>query len=326
MNYDKGKCFLCGDNSYYERIPLESRTYYDCGSCGRYTIDDISMWKIDRNIFASYLCYYNKIFNQTDDKNYFCYIGSAENFDEMHNKYPYARLITNEEVTAWYPKNFSEKIDYILLGLARLSEYPGKNIKLPIIRMKSIFFVKWHIGEKILFEGDWCVQIKFMANYMHEQKLLKLEADYSLELLPEGWKRIDTLQKSQSNSKQAFIAMPFSDQTKSLREAIRKGIEKAGYIAQFIDEKEHNNQIVPEILYEIRNSKFMVAELTGHNNGAYYEAGYAAGLGKEVIHICNKETFGKDGHFDVKQKATILWETEDEIPVALCKRIKATIG
>jgi nucleoside 2-deoxyribosyltransferase len=276
---------------------------------------------INKDIFFFFL-YYNKIFYQPTVLDYFCFIGSSESFERVHKKYPYARLISSEDVTSWYPKNFSEKVDYILLGLAKLSKYPGQNIILSFGKMKSIFFVN-HSTERNV--DDSVQQIRYTSNYMCEQKLIELHSDYGV-ILPEGWKRIDNLQKNQSNSKKAFIAMPFSDQTKNLREAIRKGIEKAGYIAQFIDEKEHNNQIVPEILYEIRNSKFIVVELTGHNNGAYYEAGYAAGLGKEVIHICNKETFGKDGHFDVRQKATILWETEDEIPDALCKRIKATIG
>jgi len=120
--------------------------------------------------------------------------------------------------------------------------------------------------------------------------------------------------------------MAFSDHTKNIREKIRQGIKEAKYEPRFMDEIEHNNQIVPEILYEIRKSKFIIAELTGHNNGAYYEAGYAAGLGKEVIHICSKETFGSDGHFDVKQKSNILWNNENEIPDLLYKRIEATIG
>ena len=99
--------------------------------------------------------------------------------------------------------------------------------------------------------------------------------------------------------------------------------EKYGPI--FMDEIEHNNQIVPEMLHEIRQSKFVVAEFTKHNNGAYYEAGYAAGLGKEVIHICKKDSFDKGIHFDVKQVNTIIWETEVELTKRLLKRIEAII-
>ena len=93
-----------------------------------------------------------------------------------------------------------------------------------------------------------------------------------------------------------------------------------------MDEIEHNHQIVPEMLYEIREAKFVIAELTGHNNGAYFEAGYALGLGKEVIQICSKSKFGEDGHFDVKQINTILWDDTDDLIKKLVARIKATIS
>ncbi len=92
-----------------------------------------------------------------------------------------------------------------------------------------------------------------------------------------------------------------------------------------MDEIEHNHQIVPEMLYEIRNSKFVVAELSHHNNGAYYEAGYALGIGKEVIHICQKNQLNNGLHFDVSQVNTICYEFIDEIPYKLRKRIEATI-
>ena len=79
------------------------------------------------------------------------------------------------------------------------------------------------------------------------------------------------------------------------------------------------------MLYEIREARFVIAELTGHNNGAYFEAGYALGFGKEVIQICKASAFGTDGHFDVKQVNTILWKNIDELTQRLISRIKATI-
>ena len=119
--------------------------------------------------------------------------------------------------------------------------------------------------------------------------------------------------------------MSFADDMTTVREAIRQAIIKAEYNPIIMDEIKHNNQIIPKMLYEIRQSKFIVAEFTGHNNGAYYEAGYAAGLGKEVIHICKKDSFNVDGHFDIKQKATILWGNEDELTETLYGWIKGTI-
>ena len=46
------------------------------------------------------------------------------------------------------------------------------------------------------------------------------------------------------------------------------------------------------------------------------------GSGKIVIQLCQKNT---NLHFDVAQKNTIMWETEEDIPEKLEKRIRATV-
>ena len=118
------------------------------------------------------------------------------------------------------------------------------------------------------------------------------------------------------------MAMKFGDDTKILREAIRVGIQNAEFNAVFIDEAQHNNFITPEILKHIRDSKFVVVDRTHQNNGAYFEEGYAMGIGKPVIQLCKKDV---QLHFDIAQKNTIMWETEEDIPTQLTNRIKATI-
>ena len=46
------------------------------------------------------------------------------------------------------------------------------------------------------------------------------------------------------------------------------------------------------------------------------------GIGKQVIQLCKT---GVTLHFDIAQKNTIMWESEEEIPERLANRIKATI-
>jgi len=130
-----------------------------------------------------------------------------------------------------------------------------------------------------------------------------------------------------NTSKHAFVAMWFDSQNDNAWGKISKAIRDCGYNPMRIDKKEHNNQIVPEILFEIRQSDFIVADLTGNRNGVYYEAGYAQALGKEVIVTWKKTDEEEDQpHFDVAQKNMIRWDSEDELYEALVKRIKATVG
>ena len=147
----------------------------------------------------------------------------------------------------------------------------------------------------------------------------------------DGWKKIESLNKQHKEIKQGFVAMAFNDQTKEIREGFRAAIQASGYAMRAIDEKEHNNQIVPEIFYEIGRSKFVVVDVTYPNYGAYYEAGYAYGLGKEVIVCCSREAFeNKDGkferpHFDISQKSMVIWADIEDLKVRLTRRIQATV-
>jgi nucleoside 2-deoxyribosyltransferase len=52
---------------------------------------------------------------------------------------------------------------------------------------------------------------------------------------------------------------------------------------------------------QIRDAAFILADLTDANPGAYWEAGFAEGLGKPVIYLCESAKF-EDArtHFDTK--------------------------
>ena len=64
---------------------------------------------------------------------------------------------------------------------------------------------------------------------------------------------------------------------------------------------------------QIRDAAFLIADLTHDNPGAYWEAGYAEGLGKPVIFICEKEKFeAKRTHFDTNHCTTVPWSRDDD--------------
>ena len=62
---------------------------------------------------------------------------------------------------------------------------------------------------------------------------------------------------------------------------------------------------------QIRDSAFVIADLSDDNLGAYWEAGYAEGLGKPVVYICEKSKFDEDGtHFDTNHCTTLFWSND----------------
>lgn len=239
--------------------------------------------------------------------------------------------IDSEIVEAWYPRSFSEKIDLILLYLHKHAPHIGQTIQFSAQKLYSFLFIDRYDlanGQYAPREDDAIEdEAKFIIKCLIQQGLivdggkLPFAAAQRFTLTPCGYARIDELQRYTGNGKNVLVAMSFNN-TEKLREAIRKGIHLAGYIAIFIDEVQHNELITPELLKHIKDSKFVVVDLTHQNNGAYFEEGYAMGLGKPVIQLCKQ---GVKLHFDIAQKNTIMWAAEDDIPELLQKRIAATI-
>jgi len=326
MEAKEKNCNICGDTAKNEQTSDPNHSFFImCNNCGNYTYDPPVYLSIDKDYLASYLFYNAKLIFPENDHNYFTYISSEKGRNYIKN-YPKAKLVTYDDIVDWYPKSFSEKIDMILCALGKRSIFMGDVINtLSTPQFFSLFFIKRYFNNEKMADVNLINQMNWLKEYFNENKYLEFNQQDHITILPNGWKRIDELQKNQSNNKQVFIAIAFSDEMKEVQEAIEKGIRKAGFVPHVMNKNKHNNQIVPEILYQIRQSKFIIAEFTTNNNGAYYEAGYAAGLGKEVIHLCKKDEFEKKGHFDIKQKSTILWENTSEIEDNLCEHIKATI-
>jgi hypothetical protein len=85
------------------------------------------------------------------------------------------------------------------------------------------------------------------------------------------------------------------------------------------------------IRVDIRRSRFLISELTGGNQGAYWEAGFAEGLGKRVVYTCEKSYFDNPKtkpHFDANHYSHVIWEEghlSEEAAEELIARARASI-
>jgi len=259
--------------------------------------------------------------------------------NEPSNKADYAddaRFVTKETLEGMRPKNFNEKVDMIILNLGKSIKFWGDFVSFALLgqdevvrllRIKrALLLVCDRITDNSLENREIVPEIhgtlKFLEDYGYLERRGNTQA-YSFTV--EGWKHLGELRSTKHDLPQAFIAMYFSPDMTDARESIKKAITDSGYIPIIIDEKEHNKQIVPEIFFEIQRSKFLVADLTGHRNGVYYEAGYAQGMGKEVILTCRDDAF-EMRHFDVAQISTIVWCDTNDLYSKLLRRIEATVG
>jgi hypothetical protein len=119
--------------------------------------------------------------------------------------------------------------------------------------------------------------------FLRDSKKLVEEANVSGGghiITPTGWEHIAKLQTLNSESNICFVAMRFSNKLKTIySNAIKPTIDACGYEPKIMFEHNHINKIDDEIVAWIKKSRFVIADFTEQNQGAYYEAGYARGLG-----------------------------------------------
>lgn len=342
------KCIFCG-SELVDTIPLGALSTLrenKCPTCGTYVYQKdlygpiITKYK---NEFASYL-YYSKNIEEDSDKNRFFFIGSERNYEKIVKDHPWVHHITEQEIEAYMPGTFSDTITSILLNYAKRATYIGNIFTISKEEFESSLFIRRYDKKgNRLKESKINSQKRQICEYLDDNKYLEIsytDDGVKILILPEGWKRIEQLQRDDSNNKNVFVSMAFNENTKKTRECIREAIIGAGYSPKFIDEIIHNRQIVPEMFRLIRECRFLILDITEPNYGAYYEAGYALGLGKEVIIASSEEMYNKKyeseeekkyekylkPHFDIAQKQTLIWKDLDDYRITLEQWIKSIIG
>ena len=270
----------------------------DCPYCGKYIINPTA--------YAD-LC--SRAITNRQIANISCYLHENQKLSiTTDNIYNLLKIKT---------PSFHERADKLLLALEKITEYA------------------WQYFEQQLewYSSGWCscgieldetiaylIRTGRIAEASPGTRKYKIDAD--------GWAHLEELKKVNADKLQGFVAMWFDDSMmKIYDEAISKGILNAGYNPHLVINREHNGKIDDEIIAQIRQSRFLLADFTGHRGGVYYEAGFAQGLGIEVIWTCNKNAI-EDLHFDIRQYNCIVWANEDlnEFKRRITSRIEASIG
>ncbi|QEG35241.1 hypothetical protein [Bythopirellula goksoeyrii] len=311
MSTDVSICFFC-DKPCVMREGDNDSALVECRSCGRYSITKELEFHFDDR--AAYLTRQNR-----------------------------RRLggVAREYTDARQPLVFTTDTTMDLLLQAPIAfDVPAKIRKLiRDIARRSLFagdYVGYHRDK------DWTVgyadnreEFIYQIEYAQELKWIETSAvscyepsseqnDITIALTPLGWEELE--KSHRVDSKRVFTAMSFDKSLDTVwKDGIYPAIESCGFTPMRIDEEEFTEGIVDKIIAEINESRFVVADLTLHRNGVYFEAGYAKGLGLPVIWICREDEL-KNSHFDVKHFNIIVWQDVDNLRERLSTRIRAVIG
>ncbi len=223
------------------------------------------------------------------------------------------------DLLARWPRTVNDRLNRALCNLGRLSKRAGDLLSLGDGRATLLMA---EVGGEAAYFRAALERLGYTENM----------GNLGYRVTPRGWARIDELESQGSlRTNPVFVAQWFGGEThvaemRALYDAgIELAVRQAGYDVSRVDLEQHNDYIMDKVISDIRRAPFVVADFTEHRNGVYFEAGWARGLGLEVIPTCRRDQL-KLAHFDTAQLNFIPWDTPADLVEPLYFRIMATVG
>lgn len=152
-----------------------------------------------------------------------------------------------------------------------------------------------------------------------------------VDLSLKGWDKWEAERRGKITGSHGFMALQFGDQELDafLRDVIKPTTGELGYRLEDMRDAARAGVIDNVMRARIRDAAFVLVDLTHANAGAYWEAGYAEGLGKPVLYLCKNTVFRDRGtHFDTNHCTTVMWDSAapDEFRNELLATLRRSLG
>lgn len=234
-----------------------------------------------------------------------------------------------------YPRTAQQKLDDLFLRIYACQHFEGQ--LMDIINMGARDYVELELPYYLNHE-----ELKFYLGVLIDTGYLDGEPGldhvefrriHGFRPVPrfsisfKGLNRAMELMESGDHSDNAFVAMAFAPQYRSIYD---KGIHPAcihtGFRPLRMDDEHLDSlqTINDSIIVLIKRSQFLIADFTGGSAGVYTEAGIGIGRGMKVIYSCRNDWFDKV-HFDLNNFPFIQYTDEEMLRRKLEDKINAWV-
>jgi len=214
-----------------------------------------------------------------------------------------------------------EQADLLLRWLAEHVPAPGETVPIDFRTHGSIIGSQSYGGFRLVLEHLFT---EGLLTGILSKEIGEAGAKATLSFA--GWDHYENLRRGGAVYRQAFMAMKFGDSILEtvLETVFKPSVRQAGFELRKLTDVPQAGLVDDRLRVEIQAADFVVADLTHENLGAYWEAGYAEGLGKPVIYTCEASKFqATRTHFDTNHHLTIEWDAD--APAQAGESLKATI-
>ncbi|OGQ97778.1 MAG: hypothetical protein A2521_02445 [Deltaproteobacteria bacterium RIFOXYD12_FULL_57_12] len=300
----------------------DGRNFYDCQRCGPYSLSYTTASILEGQL--------SKTKDAAAKVSYALYRMTKREQWAMLDSYMLKNIIENTQL----PRP-QEQFENLVLWLGEMQSSMGIAVSIDGSTISAS-------GATDKSAVDFLAAQAIEAGFVDGIATRGIEGNYAtlttIKLTLKGWGLFEELQRGKASGRNAFMAMQFGDPEldRIFSDHFKPAVKATDFDLKRLDEGQPAGLIDDRLRVEIRQSRFLIADLTHHNRGAYWEAGYAEGLGKPVIYTCQKDVFeakpkgkgkGKNKdrgpHFDTNHHLTVVWDP-DNLPEAV-EKLKATI-
>lgn len=288
MSEPDPKCVLCEADAQvsrdFDRMPWVWQ--FECGRCGTYLLHDddreSGLPKLLRSVERYKLAAlsYERA-NQSNQPMFFVVSAKADDLDTSRFV-----VVKAEDLLKRWPETVPERLNRALLNLGRIADRhgAGHTFELKLIAPSLVFArdVPESYDHIRFLLTDLLVDPTSLAHGSTPDRRILSSLPNQFRISADGWRRIAQLRQARpSPDNSAFVAMWFGhpDKVEEMSTVYDQGIApailRAGYKPDRSDTQEHNQWIMDKIMADIKAAPFIVADLTEHNNGVYFEAGFA---------------------------------------------------
>lgn len=250
--------------------------------------------------------------------------------NKLGNKWPQITTYTLEDVESHVPPSVADRAEAIIDLIGRKIPEIGSYLPIQFSNDDENYLLM--LAASASTEVS---EVEFLIDYLENVSLItqfaRSKSGTQLQLTLDAFSYLERKKETNEGCRRVFVAMWFDKETE---EAYNKGIAQAvleyGYEPVRIDRQEFLGSIPDEIIAQIRQSRFLIADFTDGGKprgGVYYEAGFAHGLGIQVILTARDTMFDKPEkiHFDTRHLNHIAWSTPEDLKAKLVARIGAVI-
>lgn len=283
------------------RVPSRSMGHYECEACGKFALDDFAYGAQLRSDDLSWvkraaISHAIRSANNANDEEPFVTLEWLDKFLPSARLPPPSEQVTNiVRFIGDAVQGTGEQLGGLPAGL-----YAAVGSWNPLQTKKLV--------RELIDRGEIVGKARPDANMPTGGGFI------FVDLTLDGWERYEREKRGRFAGSYGFVAQKFGDAILDpfMRDHVKPAI-KAQIAYDLIDIRDAAKVgIIDNLMREkIRDAAFVLVDLTHENSGAYWEAGYAEGMGKPVLYICERAKFeAAKTHFDTNHLTTVLWEAD----------------